>query len=96
MNPKLKLSLRIIIPILLVVLTSFTTIKFREWFPPATEIRIVFEDCVFSEVPALKPVKDKTNYYFKGCRLNGQDFGETITPKEVDEAIAKLDRKVEK
>lgn len=93
MNPKIKLSLRIIVPVLLVILTSFTTIKFREWFTPATEIRVVFEDCVFSGVPALKPVKDKTTYYFKGCRLNGQDFGETITPQEVDEAIAKLEDK---
>ena len=93
MNQKYKLALQISAIVLLLVFTSFTSIKFREWFPPATKIRVVFEDCVFSEVPALRPIKDRTNYYFKGCRLNGQDFGEHITPDDIDEAISKLEEK---
>lgn len=92
MNPKLKLSLRIIIPILLVVLTSFTTIKFREWLKPMPTVRVVFDECVFSDIPTLKPVGFKTDYYFNTCRLNGQDFGESITPKQVDEAISRLEK----
>ena len=92
MTPKIKLITQISIILLIVALTSFTTRKFNDWFPPKTEIKIVFEECLFSEVPLLRPIKDKTTYYFKGCRLNGQDFGETITPSEVDEAISKLEK----
>jgi hypothetical protein len=91
MTPKIKLAIKILAVVLVIVFTSFITKKSEKWFPPATEIKVVFEDCVFSEVPALRPIKDQTTYYFKGCRLNGQDFGETITPSEVDEAIAKLE-----
>lgn len=93
MNQKTKIAIQSAAIVFVIFVTSFTTIKLREWFPPATEIRVVFEDCVFDEVPALRPIKDNTNYYFKGCRLNGQDFGETLTPSEVDEAIAKLEEK---
>jgi hypothetical protein len=93
MNKNTKIAIQSAAIMFIIFISSFITMKAREWFPPATEIRVVFEDCVFSEMPALRPIKDNTNYYFKGCRLNGQDFGETISPSEVDEAIAKLDEK---
>ncbi len=92
MNPKIRLIVKILAVVLVIVSTSFITKKSERWFKPATEIKVLFEDCVFSEVPLLRPIKDRTYYYFKGCRLNGQDFGEQITPSEVDEAIAKLEK----
>lgn len=96
MTTKLKMAIKILVVVLVMAITSFITHKFNDWFPPATEIRVVFDDCVFSEVPLLRPVKDQTYYYFKGCKMNGQDFGETISNTEVDEAIAKLDEKENK
>jgi hypothetical protein len=92
MHPKIKLAVIIVAVVWLIVLTSFITKKSEVWFKPATEIKVVFDDCVFSAVPLLRPIKDKTYYYFKGCKMNGQNFAETITPSEVDEAIAKLDK----
>lgn len=92
MNSKLKLSLRIIIPILLVVLTSYTTIKFREWFPPRVEIKVVFSGSTFAGVPSLRPVKDTTVYLFDKCDFTGRQYGEHITADEVDEAIAKIEK----
>ena len=92
MNPKLKLYIQISVVVVLLILTSFTTIKFREWVKPTPKVRVVFDECVFSDIPTLKPVSFVTDYYFNACRLNGQDFGETITPAEVDEAIEKIEK----
>ena len=94
MNPKIKLALKILIVILVIVLTSFITKQSAHWFKPQTHVKIVFDDCVFSGMPELRPVKDRTDYYFKGCRLNGQEFGEYIAQSEVDEAIAKLEKEI--
>jgi len=96
MTPKIKLIIQIASILLIVILTSFTTRKFNDWFPPKTEIKIVFEGSTFSTLPGLKPLKDKTTYYFKNCDFTGRQYGEQITSSEVDEAIAKLDEKGKK
>jgi hypothetical protein len=96
MTPKIKLIIQISIILLIVALTSFATRKFNDWFPPKTEIKIVFEGSTFSTLPGLKPLKDKTTYYFKNCDFTGRQYGETITNDEVDEAISKLDEKGKK
>ena len=92
MNPKLKLISQIASLVLLLILTSFITVKCREWFPQRTEIKVVFENSVFPGVPALRPIKDKTVYLFDKCDFTGKRWGETITPSEVDQAIAKLEK----
>ncbi len=96
MNPKLKLAFVISTIILLIALTSFITRKFNDWFPPHTETKVVFSDSVFSGIPALRPIKDRTIYLFEKCDFTGKRWGETITPKEADEALSKLDKMGEK
>jgi hypothetical protein len=90
MQPKIKLVIKISAIVLIVALTSLITRKFNDWFPPRTEIKVVFSDSVFPGVPLLRPIKDRTIYLFDKCDFTGKRWGETITPNEVDEAIAKL------
>jgi len=92
MQPRIKLAIKILAVVLVIVSTSFITKKSEVWFKPIPEVRVVFDKCVFSDIPTLKPVSFKTDYYFNECRLNVQDFGEQITPAEVDEAIEKLEK----
>ena len=92
MNQKYKLALQISAIVLLLVFTSFTSIKFRDWFPARTKINIVWEDCIFKDEPNYKAVKDTTNYYFKGCKVGPNQFGEFTELKDVEAAIAKLDK----
>jgi hypothetical protein len=92
MTQKTKLIIRIIALIWIIAATSLITRKFNDWFPPRTEIKVVFENSVFPGVPALRPIKDKTVYLFDKCDFTGKRWGETITPAEADEALAKLDK----
>jgi len=92
MTPKIKLIIQIASILLIVALTSFTTRKINEWFPPKTEIRVVFENSTFPGVPALRPIKDTTVYLFSKCDFTGRQYGEQITSSEVDEAISKLEK----
>ena len=90
MNPKIKIAAKATSIILLITLTSFITIKFQERFPPRTEIKVVFENSTFADMPLLRPIKEITTYLFIDCNMAGKQFGETITSKEIDEAIEKL------
>lgn len=100
MNPKIKMVAKILAVILVVVLTSFITRKFNDWYPPQTEIKIVFEGSRFASFPCLRPLKDKTTYYFKDCDFPGKElagrFGDYIADEEVDEVINKLEKEVKK
>jgi hypothetical protein len=93
MNNKTKNAIIASSAIALIATSSFTTIKFREWFPRKTEIKIVFENSRFSQMPELKPLKDKTTYKFIDCDFTGRQFGEYITPQEVENSLDKLEMK---
>lgn len=92
MQTKIKIAIQSAAIVFIIFVSSFATIKAKEWFKPMPKVRVVFDECVFSDIPTLKPVSFETDYYFNACKLNGQDFGETITPQEVDEAIEKLEK----
>lgn len=92
MTPKLKIIVQSAVVVFLIFISSFITIKSREWFPEKSEIRLVFEGSRFAGVPGIKPLKDRTTYYFKNCDFTGRQFGEFITNKEVDDAIAQLEK----
>jgi hypothetical protein len=92
MNPKIQLAIKISVVIVVIALTSFITKKSERWFPPRTEIKVVFSDSTFAGVPLLRPIKDKTVYLFDKCDFTGKRWGEQITSSEVDEAIDKLDK----
>jgi hypothetical protein len=91
MTPKLKIVIQIASLVLLLAFTSFITIKFQDWFY-RTEIKIVFDECSFKDEPTFRPVKDRTTYLLKRCKIGPNAFGEFISPQEVDEAISKIEK----
>jgi hypothetical protein len=76
--------------VFIIFISSFVTVKFQDWFY-RTEIKIVFDECSFKDEPTFRPVKDRTTYLLKGCKIGPNSFGEFITPSEVDKAIEKLE-----
>lgn len=92
MSPKIKIVAKVSIIIFIIALTVFVTKRSESWFRPTTKIDVVFNDSVFSGIPELRPLRDVTRYTFDKCDFTGRQYGEQITPAEVDEAIAKLDK----
>jgi len=93
MNQKTKNIIITTSAVALIATSSYSTIKFREWFPRKTEIVVVFENSRFSNMPEVRPLKDKTTYKFKDCDFTGRQFGEYITPQEVENSLDKLEIK---